>query len=172
MPWACDLISGVPEPASDPTRSPAPTWPASDTVERNWSGCDLRKLFRVGVEDRDGQGGNPDSGPLRSQGILESLRLPLAAAGWILVDDLKISGDLGICREVRCRDQIERATALPALYLEREGDRVANAQRGGAGGGRHAVVADSAAECRGPRNRDFAHLHRRRGATATSRRPV
>ena len=132
--------------------------------ERNRFGRDLRELLGIGIEYRDGQGGNPDSGPLRSQGILESLHFSLLAPGGILVEDLEIGGDLGICREVRRRDQVQRSAGLAAFDVERERERVTHAQRGGAGGRRQAVIADSAAECRGPRSRDFAHLHRHRGS--------
>ncbi len=80
--------------------------------ERDRFGRDLRELLGIGIEDRDGQGGNPDAGPLRSQGILESLHVPLFASGGVLVEDLEIGGDLGICREVRRRDQVERSAGL------------------------------------------------------------
>ena len=88
--------------------------------------------------------------------------LPLSPGG-VLVDDLEVGGELGFAArsgaEIRSRDPLAGSRSMSSVRVSGSPTRSAV----GAGGRRHAVAADPAAKCRGPRSRHVAHLQRHRG---------
>ena len=137
-------------------------------VKPDRSGRDLRELLCVGIENRDSQGRNSDSGPLGGNAYSNRFTSPSRRPVGDLSRISKSAAIWDLPRDPR-RDQVQRSAALPALEVKSERERVTHAKLGRVHGRCQAIIANSAAERRGHGRGTWPTSSGTAGATATSR---